>query len=100
MWYDVVTTGAEIVVAQGIDDLCDFLDHLDVDDDEAGQFVDAIFFKQALIAKIHELVSGGIATEAGLLKAFETPAFPLGETKDVLSFDLSANSCRSRKLPP
>lgn len=86
----VVTTGAEIVLAQGIDDLGDFLDHLDVDDDEAGRFVDAIFFKQALVAKIHDLVSGGIATEAGLLEAFEAPAFPLGMTEDVISFDLSA----------
>lgn len=86
----VVTTGAEIVLAQGIDDLGDFLDHLDVDDDEAGRFVDAIFFKQALVAKIHDLVSGGITTEAELLEAFETPAFPLGMTEDVISFDLSA----------
>lgn len=87
----VVTTGAEIVLAQGIDDMSDVLDHLDVDDDEAGRFVDAIFFKQALIAKIHDLVSGGITTEAGLLEAFEAPAFPLGETEDVISFDLSAD---------
>lgn len=87
----VVTTGAEIVLAQGIDDLGDFLDHLDVDDDEAGRFVDAIFFKQVLIAKIHELVAGGITTEAGLLEAFEAPAFPLSDTDDVISFDLSAD---------
>ncbi len=87
----VVTTGPEIVLTSGIDDLGDFLDHLDVDDDEAGRFVDAIFFKQALIAKIHELVSGGITTEEALLKAFDAPAFPLGDTEDVISFDLSAD---------
>ena len=61
----VVTTGAEIVLAQGIDDMSD--------------------------VKIHDLVSGGITTEAGLLEAFEAPAFPLGETEDVISFDLSAD---------
>lgn len=87
----VVTTGAEIVLTEGIDDLGDFLDHLDVDDDEAGRFVDAIFFKQALIAKIHELVAGGTTSEAELLAAFDAPAFPLGETDDVISFDLSAD---------
>ncbi|HJJ98901.1 MAG TPA: hypothetical protein O0X23_01645 [Methanocorpusculum sp.] len=86
----VITTGAEIVLAQGIDDLGDFLGHLDVDDDDADRFVDAIFFKQALVAKIHDLVSGGITTEAGLLEAFEAQAFPLSLTEDVISFDLSA----------
>ncbi|MDV0440912.1 hypothetical protein [Methanorbis furvi] len=87
----VITTGPEIMLTSGIDDLGDVLEHLDVDDDEAGRFVDAIFFKQALIAKIHELIVGGITTEDALLKAFDAPAFPLGDTTDVISFDLTAD---------
>ncbi|MDR3101636.1 MAG: hypothetical protein LBU24_00075 [Methanocalculaceae archaeon] len=87
----VVTTGTEIVRAQNIDDISEFLDNLDVDDDEAGRFADAIFFKQALVAKIHELAAGDITTEAGLLAALEAPAFPLGDTGDVISFDLSTD---------
>ncbi|MDR0439170.1 MAG: hypothetical protein LBH02_03000, partial [Methanocalculaceae archaeon] len=87
----VITTGSEIVLAQDIDDLGDILDHLGVDNDEAIRFVDAIFFKRALIEKIHDLTSNGITTEAGLLEAFETPSFPLGETENKISFDISAD---------
>jgi hypothetical protein len=87
----VVTTGSEIVFEQNIADLGDVLDHLDVDDDEACQFVDAIFFKQELVAKIHELVSNGITNEEKLLEAFEASTFPFGETKGMISFDLSAD---------
>lgn len=86
----VVTTGSEIILVSDMDDLNEFLDHLDVDDDEAARFIDAIFFKQALIAKIHDLVAGGITTEAALLAAFDAPAFPLAGTEDSISFDISA----------
>lgn len=86
----IVTTGCEVVFVSDMDDVSSLLDNLDVDDDEAARFCDALFFKQALIAKIHELVSDGFSTETNLLKAFNAPSFPLGETSDVISFDLSA----------
>jgi hypothetical protein len=69
--------------------MADVLDQMDVDDDEAGRFIDAIFFKQALIAKINELVASGKQSEADLLAALDAPSFPLEETNDVISFDIS-----------
>jgi hypothetical protein len=87
----VITTGSEIVFVQDVDDLGDVLDHLGVDNDETIRFVDTVLFKQALVARVHDLVSDGIITEAGLLKAFEAPAFPFGENKNMISFDLSAD---------
>jgi hypothetical protein len=87
----MITTGSEIVFVQDVDDLGGVLDHLGVDNDETIRFVNAVLFKQALIARVHDLVSDGITTEAGLLKAFEAPAIPFGETKNMISFDLSAD---------
>ncbi|HKM42275.1 MAG TPA: hypothetical protein VJY43_06875 [Methanocorpusculum sp.] len=85
----IVNAGAELLFASDIDDLADVLDQMDVDDDEAGRFIDAVFFKQALVAKIHDLVSQGTQSEADLLAAFDTPSFPLEGTNDVISFDLT-----------
>jgi len=84
----VVTTGTSIIYVDA-DDLNDFLDNVDVDEDAAGKFIDQIFFKQALVGKIHELIEKGCTSEKDLQKAFETPAFPLEGTNDVISFDLS-----------
>ena len=85
----IVNAGAELLFASDLNDLADVLEQMDVDDDEAGRFVDAVFFKQALVAKIHELVSEGRQSEADILAAFDTPSFPLEGTNDVISFDLT-----------
>lgn len=85
----ILNTGAELLFASDLDDMADVLDQMDVDDDEAGRFIDAIFFKQALIAKINELVASGKQSEADLLAALDAPSFPLEETNDVISFDIS-----------
>ncbi|HJJ89800.1 MAG TPA: hypothetical protein O0Y05_02000 [Methanocorpusculum sp.] len=58
-------------------------------DDDLKQFIDAIFFKQALSAKIHERVSYGVTTKSKILNVFKESTFPLGITKDVISFDIS-----------
>jgi len=85
----IITTGVELLFVSDIEDLTEFLDNMDVEEDEAARFVDAVFFKQALIGKVHELVAQGKQSEAELLAAFDTPAFPLEGTEDVISFDLS-----------
>lgn len=85
----ILNTGAELLFASDLDDMADVLDQMDVDDDEAGRFIDAIFFKQVLIAKIKELVISGKQSEADLLTALDAPSFPLEETNDVISFDIS-----------
>ncbi|MDD2470833.1 MAG: hypothetical protein PHY67_03205 [Methanocorpusculum sp.] len=85
----IVNAGAELLFASDLNDLADVLEQMDVDDDEAGRFVDAVFFKQALVAKIHELVAEGRQSEADILAAFDTPSFPLEGTNDVISFDLT-----------
>jgi hypothetical protein len=85
----IITAGAEILFVSDIEDLTDMLDHMDVEDDEAARFVDAVFFKQALVGQIHKLVSEGKQSEADLLAALDAPAFPLEGTKDVISFDIS-----------
>ena len=72
-------------------EIADFLDHVDVDEDEAAKFVDAVFFKQAFVGKIHELVAEGNASEEALLEALGAPSFPLEGTKDVISFDITAD---------
>lgn len=84
----IVTTGTAIIYLDA-DEVNDYLDNVDVDDDESGKFIDGIFFKQALVGKIHELIGSGCASEKDLQKAFETPAFPLEGTNDVISFDLT-----------
>ncbi|MEA5036912.1 hypothetical protein SDC9_18422 [bioreactor metagenome] len=86
----IITAGAELLFVSDIEDLADLLDHMDVEDDEAARFVDAVFFKQALIGKIHALVAEGKQSEADLLAALDAPAFPLEGTDDVISFDISA----------
>lgn len=86
----IITAGAELLFVSDIEDLAEFLDNMDVEDDEAARFVDAVFFKQALISRIHALVSAGKQSEAELLAAFDAPAFPLEGTDDVISFDISA----------
>ncbi|HJJ53819.1 MAG TPA: hypothetical protein VJ857_01350 [Methanocorpusculum sp.] len=86
----VITTGVELLFTIDIEDLTDVLDQMDVEEDEAARFIDAVFFKQALTNKIHKLVSEGMQSEAELLAAFDAPAFPLEGTDDVISFDLSA----------
>ncbi len=85
----IITTGVELLFVSDIEDLTEVLDHMDVEDDEAARFVDAVFFKHALIGKVHELVSEGKQSEAELLAAFDAPAFPLEGSDDVISFDLS-----------
>ena len=86
----IITAGAELLFVSDIEDLAELLDNMDVEDDEAARFVDAVFFKQALIARIHALVSEGKQSEAELLAAFDAPAFPLEGTDDVISYDISA----------
>jgi len=85
----IITAGAELLFVSDIEDLAEFLDNMDVEDDEAARFVDAVFFKQALIGQIHKLVSEGKQSEADLLAALDAPAFPLEGTDDVISFDIS-----------
>ena len=86
----VITVGTEILFVN-TDDIADFLDHVDVDEDEAAKFVDAVFFKQAFVGKIHELVAEGNASEEALLEALGAPSFPLEGTNDVISFDITAD---------
>ncbi|HJJ27907.1 MAG TPA: hypothetical protein O0X70_00770 [Methanocorpusculum sp.] len=86
----IVTAGAEILFTESLDDLADVLDNLDVDEDEAGRFVDAVFFKQIFVSRIHKLVSEGIRCEADIAAALGAPSFPLEGTNDVISFDISS----------
>ena len=87
----IVTAGAEIIFSGDLDDLADTLDNLDVEEDEAGRFIDAVFFKQIFVSKIHKLVDDGLKSEADILKALDAPSFPLEGTDDVISFDISAD---------
>ncbi len=84
-----VTVGSEVLFVN-TDDMADYLDHLDVDEEEGAKFIDAVFFKQAFVGKVHELVAEGYASEATLLEALGAPSFPLEGTNDVISFDISA----------
>ena len=84
----VITTGADIVYADA-DELSEYLDNVDVDEEEAGKFIDAIFFKQAIVGKIRELIADGCSSEVKLLDALSAPAFPLEGTNDVISFDIT-----------
>ena len=86
----VITVGTEILFVN-TDEIADFLDHVDVDEEEAAKFVDAVFFKQAFVGKIHELVAEGNASEEALLEALGAPSFPLEGTNDVISFDITAD---------
>lgn len=86
----VITVGTEVLFVN-TDEIADFLDHVDVDEDEAAKFVDAVFFKQAFVGKIHELVAEGNASEEALLEALGAPSFPLEGTNDVISFDITAD---------
>lgn len=86
----VITVGTEVLFVNA-DEIADFLDHVDVDEDEAAKFVDAVFFKQAFVGKIHELVAEGNASEEALLEALGAPSFPLEGTNDVISFDITAD---------
>ncbi|HJJ48131.1 MAG TPA: hypothetical protein O0X39_03945 [Methanocorpusculum sp.] len=86
----VVTAGSEILFTESLDDLAEVLDNLDVDEDEAGRFVDAVFFKQIFVSKIHKMVSEGMKSEAEILAGFDAPSFPLEGTNDVISFDISS----------
>ncbi|MBE6515980.1 MAG: hypothetical protein E7Z71_04725 [Methanocorpusculum parvum] len=86
----VITVGTEVLFVN-TDEIADFLDHVDVDEEEAAKFVDAVFFKQAFIGKIHELVAEGNASEEALLEALGAPSFPLEGTNDVISFDITAD---------
>lgn len=84
----VITTGTDIIYADA-DELSDYLDNVDVDEEEAGKFIDAIFFKQAIVGKIRELIDGGCSSEKELIDALSAPAFPLEGTNDVISFDIT-----------
>jgi len=84
----VVTTDTSIIHVD-VDTIREFLDNIDVDDDESGRFIDAVFFKQALISMINNLINSGCSSEKALYEALEAPAFSLGDTEDVISFDLS-----------
>lgn len=86
----VITVGTEVLFVN-TDEIADFLDHVDVDEEEAAKFVDAVFFKQAFVGKIHELVAEGNASEEALLEALGAPSFPLEGTNDVISFDITAD---------
>lgn len=86
----VITVGTEVLFVN-TDEIADFLDHVDVDEEEAAKFVDAVFFKQAFVGKIHELVAEGNASEKALLEALGAPSFPLEGTNDVISFDITAD---------
>lgn len=86
----IITAGVELLFFPDIESLAALLDNMDVEEDEAARFVDAVYFKQALISRIHALVSAGKQSEAELLAAFDAPAFPLEGTDDVISFDISA----------
>ncbi|HJJ36256.1 MAG TPA: hypothetical protein O0X27_03655 [Methanocorpusculum sp.] len=84
----VVTVGSEILFTEP-DDLADFLDDADIDEEESAKFIDAIFFKQAFVGKIHDLIEAGNSSEEKLLEALSAPAFPLEGSNDVISFDIS-----------
>lgn len=85
----VVTAGAEIIFVD-TDELTDYLDNADADEDDSARFIDNVFFKQAFIAKVHDLIANGASSEAELVKSLENPAFPLEGTDDVISFDVSS----------
>ena len=85
----VVTAGAEIIFVD-TDELTDYLDNADADEDDSARFIDNVFFKQAFIAKVHDLIANGASSEAELVKCLENPAFPLEGTDDVISFDVSS----------
>lgn len=84
----VVTVGGEIIFTD-TDELAEYLDNADIDEDDSARFVDNVFFKQAFIGKIHELIKEGCTSEEKLLEALGAPAFPLEGTDDVISFDIS-----------
>lgn len=85
----VVTAGQEIIFVD-TDELTDYLDNADADEDDSARFIDNVFFKQAFIAKVHDLIANGASSEAELVKSLENPAFPLEGTDDVISFDVSS----------
>ena len=83
-----VSAGLELLFCE-TDDIIEFLDDADVDEEESGRFIDAIFFKQALLGKIHELIGNGCSSAETLGEELAKPAFPLEGSKDVISFDIS-----------
>lgn len=84
----VVTAGSEIIFID-TDELTGYLDNADIDEDDSARFIDSVYFKQAFVAKIHDLIENGASSEAEISKSLETPAFPLEGTDDVISYDIS-----------
>ncbi|MDO5845969.1 MAG: hypothetical protein Q4Q04_03490 [Methanocorpusculum sp.] len=83
-----VSMGADIVTAD-VEKISDFLEDMDVNETEMVKFIDTVFFKQLLTEKIHDIVGSGIASEAGILDALDAPAFPVQNTNDEISFNLT-----------
>ena len=83
-----ITAGTEIIFID-TNELTDYLDNADIDEEESARFIDNIYFKQAFVGKIHELIEAGCSSEEKLTEALGEPAFPLEGTNDVISFDIS-----------
>lgn len=84
----VVTTDASIVLLDS-DELANYLDNVDVDEEESSKFIDAVFFKQVFVSKIREIINLGKTSEADIFEMFNAPSFPLEGTNDVISFDIT-----------
>ncbi len=89
-----VTIDADVLYLD-MDEVVEYLDSLDIDADELGRFADAVFFKQMLVATIRGCVAAGAASEAAICDALNAPSFPLEETNDLISYDVSPDYVRA-----
>lgn len=85
----IITTGIELPIADTWEDIEETLDELDIETEEAERFTEMLFYKQMLISTIIETITNGARSEKDILKALNAHPFPLGDTGDVISYDIT-----------